>query len=626
MKEQQEPTTAPLTVFYSYAHEDERLRMRLEKHLTLLRQQSIIAEWHDRRITPGTDWEHAINEHLTTASIILLLISPDFLASDYCWGVEMRQALALHETGDARVIPILLRPVDWESSPFAHLQCLPHEAKPVTQWRNLDEAFVDIARGIRRMIEEFYPDTGVLQHSSVVVTSHVAASSRQRATSSSEAKTVIRANPFTYGNPISSPTRFFGRQHEITQVFSRLRNAEFESSSLVGERRVGKTSLLNYLAHPDVRRSQGFDPIKYIFVYMDLQMIDTNMIPLRLWQRLLQKMADGCQDSEIKRILEERCSAGVIDTFTLADIFDSIDRKDQYIVFLLDEFEHIIKNQNFDSDFFYGLRSLAIHHHLAVITSSHRHLIDLCYSDAIRSSPFFNIFANINLRLFTKDEALHFIALSLVGTQMNFIETELEDILRIAGHHPYFLQMACSLLFDIASANVETGERKRHLYKAFYEKAIPQLEYYWDNANDQEKTILTILALLERQGREDEHISFSQNQLHAFYTRSNQLLTNLEGRGLLTYKDDTYSLFSTIFGKWIRQEITNTMHDHQSYDDWLISNKSIMQRIPSAAKKDIVEILPKISSKYRELIIAWMSDSRNLITVAQLLKGPLGMH
>ena len=135
----------------------------------------------------------------------------------------------------------------------------------------------------------------------------------------------MRANPFTYGNPISHPTRFFGRQHEIEQVFSRLRNVEFESSSLMGERRVGKTSLLNYLAHPDVYRSR-FQPNKYLFVYIDLQMVDSDTTPQRLWQRLLQQMARHCQDDHVRHMLEETFQMGFIDTFALADIFDSIDK------------------------------------------------------------------------------------------------------------------------------------------------------------------------------------------------------------------------------------------------------------------------------------------------------------
>jgi hypothetical protein len=125
------------SIFYSYAHEDEKLRKRLETHLSLLRQQGLITEWHDRRIDAGADWKQVIDTHLMNASIILLLISPDFLASDYCYGVEMQQALECHQRNEARVIPILLRPTDWEDAPFAHLQYLPHNRRPVTKWPGL---------------------------------------------------------------------------------------------------------------------------------------------------------------------------------------------------------------------------------------------------------------------------------------------------------------------------------------------------------------------------------------------------------------------------------------------------------------------------------------------------------
>ena len=437
----------------------------------------------------------------------------------------------------------------------------------------------------------------------------------------------MRANPFTYGNPISHPTRFFGRKHEVEQVFSRLHNIEFESSSLVGERRVGKTSLLYYLAHPDVLRSHGFDQDKFIFVYMDLQMVDSDTTPLRLWQRLLQQIAGHCQNNHIRQMLEETHKIGFIDTFALADIFDSIDKNALYIVLLLDEFEHVTENRNFGPDFFYGLRSLAIHHHLALITSSRRDLVDLCHSDTIRSSPFFNIFANINVRLFTTNEARHLITVSLSGTDVSFTEAEYEIIFHLAGYHPYFLQIACSLLFDISRENLELGERKIILFKNFFnEKAAPQLENYWHNADDHEKIVLTTLALLEQHGKLGERTFFSQKQLQALYARSDQLLTQLEGRGLLTRMDDMYSLFGASFSAWIRQEITNTVHDHQNYDEWLVSNKSAMQLLSTKAKKDVDEILPKISSRYRDMIINWVSDPRNLITVAELLKGVLGIH
>ena len=143
-----------IEVFFSYAHEDEKLRDELAKHLKLLERQGVISAWHDRQITAGTEWKGEIDEHLEGAKFILLLVSADFLASDYCYDVELKRAMERHEAKEARVIPIILREVDWKGAPFGKLQALPKNAKPVTNWPNLDQAFADIARGIRRAVEE----------------------------------------------------------------------------------------------------------------------------------------------------------------------------------------------------------------------------------------------------------------------------------------------------------------------------------------------------------------------------------------------------------------------------------------------------------------------------------------
>src|SRR4249920_990807 len=97
-------------------------------------------------------------------------------------------------------------------------------------------------------------------------------------------------NPFTYGNPISDPVRFFGRKREVDRIVSRLRNDEFESSSIVGDRRIGKTSLLVHLGNTEVRRAYALDGPGYVFVYVDLQMVDERVTPERLWLHLLQQL------------------------------------------------------------------------------------------------------------------------------------------------------------------------------------------------------------------------------------------------------------------------------------------------------------------------------------------------
>ena len=148
-------------LFYSYARKDEKLRNELNKHLYNLKRQGLIVDWYDRDISAGTEWEHEIDSHLNTAQVILLLISPDFLASDYCYSIEMERALERHEVGEARVIPIILQPVDWQGAPFSKLQVLPKNAKAVTRWRNYNDAFVEITKGIREVLKELRTSSSI---------------------------------------------------------------------------------------------------------------------------------------------------------------------------------------------------------------------------------------------------------------------------------------------------------------------------------------------------------------------------------------------------------------------------------------------------------------------------------
>jgi hypothetical protein len=146
---------SPLKLFYSYSHADEDLRDKLAKHLKILQRQKIIDEWHDRAIDAGEEWEAEIVREMEEAHIILLLVSSDFIASDYCWGKELEAALEKHERREAKIIPVILRPVDWKDAPFSKLQALPKNAKAITTWDNIDEAMQNVAQGIRRTAESF---------------------------------------------------------------------------------------------------------------------------------------------------------------------------------------------------------------------------------------------------------------------------------------------------------------------------------------------------------------------------------------------------------------------------------------------------------------------------------------
>lgn len=141
-------------VFYSYSHKDADLRERLGTYLAPLRQQQKISDWYDRKIEPGANWETEITSQLDAAELILLLVSADFLASEYCFGVEMEKATARLKRGEVRVVPILLKPCLWEESRFSELQIIPRDAKAIASWPSVDEALTNVASEIRTLVSE----------------------------------------------------------------------------------------------------------------------------------------------------------------------------------------------------------------------------------------------------------------------------------------------------------------------------------------------------------------------------------------------------------------------------------------------------------------------------------------
>lgn len=146
------------TLFFSYSHQDEALRDQLETQLAMLKRQGVIETWHDRRIGAGQELHAQISDHVENDDIILLLVSPDFLASDYCYDHEMLRAMELHDAGEAIVIPVILRPSEgWTSAPFGKLNAIPIDGKPITLAPDRDQAFVEVAGAIRKAAARLSP-------------------------------------------------------------------------------------------------------------------------------------------------------------------------------------------------------------------------------------------------------------------------------------------------------------------------------------------------------------------------------------------------------------------------------------------------------------------------------------
>ena len=148
----------PLKIVFCYAHEDEFLLNRLKAHLRPLQRQRLIEMWHDREINAGIEWKKEIDNAFNTADIILLLVSVDFINSEYCYDVELQKAMERHRHEEVCVIPIILRPTSWQGI-FGELQALPTDGKPIesTNWYNLDTALYNVVEGIQKVLEHFTP-------------------------------------------------------------------------------------------------------------------------------------------------------------------------------------------------------------------------------------------------------------------------------------------------------------------------------------------------------------------------------------------------------------------------------------------------------------------------------------
>ena len=145
----------PKKIFFSYSKHDRSSLEQLLKHLAPLRINQKIHPWNDADILPGDDWNDTIRRELAEADIIILLVSSDFLATPYIQSVEIKSAMERHEKGDARVIPVILRSCDWQDMPFGILNGLPFKGQPVSKWSDLDDAWLAVVHGIKKIVEEF---------------------------------------------------------------------------------------------------------------------------------------------------------------------------------------------------------------------------------------------------------------------------------------------------------------------------------------------------------------------------------------------------------------------------------------------------------------------------------------
>jgi hypothetical protein len=425
----------------------------------------------------------------------------------------------------------------------------------------------------------------------------------------------MKVNPFTFGNPISDPSRFFGRKEEIHQIAGRLLSPAFESTSVVGERRIGKTSLLEHLANPVVAEELGLSPDRYATAYVDFQGC-ADITPVRFWGRVLRNVARTLSDKELAQVAKETMAKDAIDQYDLEDLFMEIEDRDLHLVLLIDEFEYITQNPNFGVDFFSGLRALAIHCPLALITASREGLYDLCHSEEVKSSPFFNIFANVVLKPFSADEAESLIQGSLESTGVGFTDSDIRHVMEIAGGHPIFLQMASHYCFEGRVKGLEAEPLHSYTAEGFLEQAEPHFAYLWTKGGESERIALLALLALTK-GKKPP----TRERLVASYARADYILKDLARRGLVREEGENCTFFSPLFADWLLHEISAAAgeeEDERTADEWLSEQGGIT--IETGATDSIKRGFSKLKRKYWPLIGDFMTNASAEVAAGLILR------
>lgn len=302
-------------------------------------------------------------------------------------------------------------------------------------------------------------------------------------------------NPYLNRVAIKDPAQFFGRSREVSRIFSRLAASRPQSISVVGERRVGKSSLLYYINHPEVRARYLDRPDSYVFAFIDLQQ-KRRLTLTEFFKELFALIAKELNDEAVAAL-----EPGFDSVRALLEKFRRSGRK---LIVLFDEFDAITANRAFDLEFYSFLRSIANNYDVAYVTSSARDLQELCHTQLIADSPFFNIFTNVFLRAFTRKEAMDLITRPSREAGLP-LEAYARRITEIAGYFPYFLQIACSAYFDHLMEN-DGKLNREEVEAAVLDEAKGQFRFIWDHMSEGYRRMIRNFLADGQVEKEQEHI------------------------------------------------------------------------------------------------------------------------
>lgn len=356
---------------------------------------------------------------------------------------------------------------------------------------------------------------------------------------SEEGKQALRGgNPFFHRGAIRDPAYFYGRQRETRLLLEFVRQAQ--SVSVVGPRRIGKTSFLLHVAHPTVLQAHGLNSDQVVLVFIDCQGRG-ELSEGELCQLLLRSLARALGDR-----VEWRDLLGSKGPPCMATVEEAVSQtvaQGRRLVFLLDEFEDMATNRNLGGDLFSSLRRITTEYPVAYVTATKDPLLALTYADeGVLSSPFFNVFQPLRLGLFTAEESSEMLRGLAAGAGQPFPTAVVEFVLDLAGRHPLFLQLAGFQAFEMLETR--QGELSaadyRLIRERFWSTAVQHFEYYWANLDDDARYALATLPLLQ--------------------ATVGALLEHLEQQCLIVQRRQGYDSFSSAFRDFVsRQPVTDVV-------------------------------------------------------------------
>lgn len=370
------------------------------------------------------------------------------------------------------------------------------------------------------------------------------------------------ANPFIVGSPVP-PTHFIGRKREVTTILGNLCGPGKGCSAIIGERRIGKTSLLHYLKNLGV--TQDWKELKsdYIFIYLDCLGISP-FTAAGFWQKVLH-LLEPLGSTELQRQIKALKRKKRIPNVDIEQLFDEIAKVGKLVVLLLDEFDSVVDSTRPGSaDFFSSLRPLFTRplRGLALIPACRNPLHDLCPDILTPGSPFYNIFVFVYLGLFSRDEADELIARALENTGIVFDEGDHEFVFGISKGYPYWLQLACSQLFDAYrrmeyenhhfGESIDRQQVRQYVEEKFIEQARPHFEELWKIYTQEERRALVTIARRSQERGFVRKITAAR-EYRKLIKEFNPDLYSLRSIVVKTDSGD-FDVFSPIFARWILSE------------------------------------------------------------------------